>query len=1001
MNTLVIRHIPDTEPPQFQVARGDQKSAKPVEVASPFGFPVKSRPNSDLIQELRWYLEEFLDYPFEPNTDRARHVLAAMETWGKKAFNDLFDTRDAGGMFDTATKGGYKNLCLQVMSDDADILQWPWEALLDPKAAYLAVSCQIERRLNEVRDPMDISRDLPTDQVNILLVTARPKKGDVGYRSISRPLVELIEKNNIPAAVHVLRPPTFENLRRHLKEQRHFYHLIHFDGHGGYGRSELAGDTPNRFDGPTGVLLFEDEKCEKNEVTAEQLSGLLRENAVPIMVLNACQSAMLDEQAKDPFASVAAALLKAGIRGVVAMSYSLYVSGAQEFLPAFYNELFTSGNLSAATRAGRQKMFGQMKRVCARGRYELKDFIVPVIYQQKSYDLPFAGKPGMAKAVEKIELPEEAKDEANPYGFIGRDTELLKLERAIRKDTPAVLIHGLGGIGKTTLASGFVRWLNDTGGMDGCFWLTFIDIRSAEYVINSMGSAIFGPNFLTAEIAQRIDALARALREHRLIVVWDNFEVAAGIEGTYVKANLSADDRQLLLSLLKKIRGGKTKVLITSRSDEDWLDIQRMKVSIGGLLGEERWEYCDKILDNLGLEVDREDEDQVELMNLLEGHPLAMRVILPKMEKMPPGQIITALKSNIKALGIEHEKLYATLRFTEDQLTDDLKPLLVPLALHEQFLDADYLEGMSKQVDEKWTREKIDRFCTALAAAGLLTGMTQGIFKLHPALTGFLRSTLLKSTATEIRDVWSRAFVDVMGSVADDLAPRELHEQRSGFNYNGANFHFALAEAERLKMSTDQSALTQSLATYAQNTRNFAEAQTLFARMAEMYRKAGHKEGEAAAYHQLGMIAEEQRDFKVAEKWYHKSLTINEKLGNEHGAAITYHQLGIIAQEQRDFKAAEKWYLKSLAIKEKQGNQRGAASTYGQMGNIAGRQGHFEESGKWLIKSLRVFIRSNDPENAKKARNYFIVTYKTASDEEKAKLKAMWEEAGLGPLPTE
>ena len=181
MATLTIRHVADTDPAQFQVVRlPDGKAADPAEVPSPVDFPVEGRPDSGLLRELRWYLEDFLDYPFPPNTNHADNVLDALDKWGKQAFNDLFDSRTAGGMFDKATKDGYENLRLQIMSDDPKILQWPWEALLDPQAAYLSVTCQIERRLNKVRDPVPIPEDLPKDRGNILLVTARPYENDVG-----------------------------------------------------------------------------------------------------------------------------------------------------------------------------------------------------------------------------------------------------------------------------------------------------------------------------------------------------------------------------------------------------------------------------------------------------------------------------------------------------------------------------------------------------------------------------------------------------------------------------------------------------------------------------------------------------------------------------------------------------------------------------------------------------------------------------------------------------
>lgn len=112
---------------------------------------------------------------------------------------------------------------------------------------------------------------------------------------------------------------------------------------------------------------------------------------MPVVVLNACRSAMLDEAARNAFASVATSLLRAGTRSVVAMAYALYVSGAQEFLPAFYGRLFATGNVAEAVRAGRSRMVEAPRRICARGRFALRDWLLPVLYQHGPVDLSFAG----------------------------------------------------------------------------------------------------------------------------------------------------------------------------------------------------------------------------------------------------------------------------------------------------------------------------------------------------------------------------------------------------------------------------------------------------------------------------------------------------------------------------------------------------------------------------------------------------------------------------------
>src|SRR5262245_54572007 len=127
-NTLLIRHTQNTDPALFEVQRPGGKAAAVVEVPAPTRAVVEGRPESDLFAALRWYLEEFLDYPFSPETEHAERVLAALRSWGEKAFNALFNTRDGGGMFDAATREGYDKLVLQVWSDDPRVLGWPWEA---------------------------------------------------------------------------------------------------------------------------------------------------------------------------------------------------------------------------------------------------------------------------------------------------------------------------------------------------------------------------------------------------------------------------------------------------------------------------------------------------------------------------------------------------------------------------------------------------------------------------------------------------------------------------------------------------------------------------------------------------------------------------------------------------------------------------------------------------------------------------------------------------------
>ena len=111
----------------------------------------------------------------------------------------------------------------------------------------------------------------------------------------------------------------------------------------------------------------------------------------------------------------------------------------------------------------------------------------------------------------------------------------------------------------------------------------------------------------------------------------------------------------------------------------------------------------------------------------------------------------------------------------------ELQPLLLPLGLHERFVGADFLEAMAQRVDPVSSRADIERLLAMLVVSGLLRPLGQDIHENAPGLDRFLRARPVVEQDNGQRDAWRRTFVDVMGSLADHLAQKELHEQRGPF----------------------------------------------------------------------------------------------------------------------------------------------------------------------------------------------------------------------------
>jgi hypothetical protein len=112
--------------------------------------------------------------------------------------------------------------------------------------------------------------------------------------------------------------------------------------------------------------------------------------------------------------------------------------------------------------------------------------------------------------------------------FVGRDNELHILARTLAQGTATVIAAttGLGGIGKTQLATEFVhRYGQFFPG--GVFWLSFAKAAAVPGEIAACGSigAMNLPNFATLDLADQV-ARVRAEWQHPTprLLVFDNCE---------------------------------------------------------------------------------------------------------------------------------------------------------------------------------------------------------------------------------------------------------------------------------------------------------------------------------------------------------------------------------------------------------------------------------------------------------------------------------------------
>ncbi|OUC16093.1 MAG: hypothetical protein B0A82_03705 [Alkalinema sp. CACIAM 70d] len=445
-------------------------------------------------ENIRWYLEDYLQYLSDPAPQIAAKVERRMAEIGVELFKAIFQANDDARDLWASLRQNLNHTRVEILTDVAQATAIPWELLRDPKTD----TCLALRSPAFVRSYSQAAQRprLPQtngDAIRILLVICRPRgRADVPFRSVASRLIKGLGNRPDGFQLDVLRPPTFEQLSRILRQakaQGKPYHVVHFDGHGIYQDSRQLALNGNplvfadRRSGMHGYLAFENGLADDNVefVSGSDLGRLLVETDVPVLVLNACRSAhaevqdaptqvndMAPEKTDDPHSqvralgSLAQEVMDAGVAGVVAMRYNVYVMTAAQFVADLYASLVQGQTLGEAVTLGRKQLHDQPQREIAYQPVALQDWLVPIVYEAAPIDLfpTSIHAPALTitlhenDALPTTEMLDAQLPKTPDVGFFGRDETLLAIDRAF-DDHAIVLIHAFAGSGKTSAAAEF------------------------------------------------------------------------------------------------------------------------------------------------------------------------------------------------------------------------------------------------------------------------------------------------------------------------------------------------------------------------------------------------------------------------------------------------------------------------------------------------------------------------------------------------------------------
>jgi hypothetical protein len=213
--------------------------------------------------EIRWYLEEFLEDGSGPARIRADAARRAIRELGAELFRAVFKATSDTDRIWSRVKANLHDVRAEIDSADVGVGHVPWELMHDPEFGVpLALSARSFVRTCPIGHSPVITEAAPVHGCRVLLIISRPEGGsDVSYRSIASKLFLSLHGN--PAfSVKVLRPPTFSECARALRDAKSEgrpYDILHFDGHGFH--AETATPNAQGIVGlrPGAYIVFEDE----------------------------------------------------------------------------------------------------------------------------------------------------------------------------------------------------------------------------------------------------------------------------------------------------------------------------------------------------------------------------------------------------------------------------------------------------------------------------------------------------------------------------------------------------------------------------------------------------------------------------------------------------------------------------------------------------------------------------------------------------------------------
>lgn len=532
-----------------------------------------------------------------------------------------------------------------------------------------------------------------------------------------------------------------------------------------------------------------------------------------------------------------------------------------------------------------------------------------------------------------------------------------------------VLIHGMGGLGKSSLAA---RLCDRLTNFQRVVWVGEIDEPSLVNRLTEkldskeLRETLQNPDEELKFRLKRVFGWLKETGDKPFLFVLDDFE--ANLEPRDDGYILQPEAAKVLSALVWSIRDiyASDRIIITSRYDFESNNLQQFhKQPLEGMRGAELLKKLNRLA---AFNQENKQKSQVEetlqakAQQLADGNPrllewldklllsdVDVEVILEKLE-LDSGELREQVLAEELLQQMDdtmREMLQLGLVFELPVPREALEAVCETIAKSQQYIDKAIALGLLEVSPDSSVRVPrilplefshqdldTDNVNTVIAT----TGSNLKIFKIAAKVLYRLWWEEERATEEQVLEIHRLGLLGREGEIA-----AEITNQLTNYWIKISRFREAVKLCKLTLDITEDYRVLHNLARLETQLGDMEVAKQHYQQALQLYPLKEEKE-KGAIIHNLANIYSRQGNFQQAISLYQKSLKLYKSLGIVEGIAGTLHQLAGIYTQQGKIDDAIALYQESLQLAEISGDMHNKAATLHCLGNIYMQQGNFDQA---------------------------------------------------------